>query len=277
MKKTAVQIKHRGIEMKKLLIVLLFAVATISASAQGINWDKTRISSALPLCFQAPLTDSVTSASSTLNDVCIYRNSAGVLKITGNDLSTGQPLAGALGIYQGTTSVGITTTNYTQLIAAASDIAIPASSIAVASTKKHIRIHAQGIYTNAAASLLNAEVMLCTVSGCASGTVVAPAGCAITSTNQANNLTSGQWTLDCTLTSTATVGASGTFMAKGVASFNLGAATSAVQSAFADTATAVSAAVDQTVAEYVNVAFKFSTSNAGNSAIVHSLSVEFVN
>lgn len=179
-----------------------------------------------------------------------------------------------LGNYQGTTAVSITTTSFTALIAAASDIAIPGNTIVQAGQR--LRIHAAGVYTNAAASLLNAEVMLCTVSGCGSGTVVAPAGCAVVTTNQANNLTNGQWTLDCELTSTSTLGASGTFMAKSIVSANLGSATTAVQSPFADTVVAVSAAVDETVTEFVNIAFKFSTSNAGNLATVNSASVDLV-
>lgn len=158
---------------------------------------------------------------------------------------------------------------------ASSDIPIRAATIGL--PNKAIRIHGQGRYTNAAASLLNAEVMLCQTPGCASGTVVAPAGCAIVTTNQANNLTNGQFTLDCTLVSTPTVGASGTFMAKGLVSANLGAATSAVQSVFADTSTAASAAVDETKNEWVNIGFKFSTSNAGNSAVLDAMTVEVLN
>lgn len=173
-----------------------------------------------------------------------------------------------------TLSGGATVAETTAATAAA-DIPIRANTIGL--PNKTVRIHAQGVYTNAAASLLNAEVMLCQTSGCASGTVVAPAGCAIVTTNQANNLTAGQWTLDCDLIATPTVGASGTFMAKSIMSANLGAATSAVQSVFADTSVAASAAVDETKNEFVNVAFKFSTSNAGNTATVHALTVEVLN
>lgn len=180
----------------------------------------------------------------------------------------------SLGSYQGTTSVPITDANFHALVAASSDIPIPANLANIATRK--IKIHASGVYTNAAASVLNVEIMLCQVSGCATGTVVAPAGCAVTTTNQANNLTNGQWWIDCTLTTTSTIGASGTFMASSQISVNLGATTGAVQSWFADTATAVSAAVDETVAEFVNPAFKFTTSNAGNSAICQELDVQVV-
>lgn len=197
--------------------------------------------------------------------------------ITGNINAVPPPaliyadLTQSLGSYQGTTSVPITDTAFHALIAAASDIPIPANLANIATRK--IIIHASGTYVAAAASLLNSEVMLCTVSGCGSGTVVAPAGCAVVSTNQANVLSNGQWSVDCTLTTTSTVGASGTFMAKSLACFQLGAATSAAQSCFADTVTAVSAAVDETVQEFVNIAFKFTTGNAGNSAIVNEAHV----
>jgi len=192
--------------------------------------------------------------------------------ITGNINAVPPPalmyadLTQSLGSYQGTTSVPITDTAFHALIAASSDIPIPANVTNISARK--IRIHGSGVYTNAAASLLNAEVMLCTVSGCGSGTVVAPAGCAVVTTNQANNLTNGQFSIDCTLTTTSTTGSSGTFMAKALVCANLGAATSAAQSCFQDNVVAVSAAVDQTVQEFVNIAFKFSTSNAGNSAIL---------
>ena len=192
--------------------------------------------------------------------------------ITGNINAVPPPaliyadLTQSLGSYQGTTSVPITDANFHALIAAGSDIQIPAN-LANISTRK-IRIHGSGVYTNAAASVLNVRADLCTVSGCATGTDFAAAGCSVTTTNQANNLSNGQFSIDCTLTTTSTVGASGTLMAKAFVCANLGAATSAVQSCFEDTATAVSAAVDETVAEFINISFKFTTSNAGNSAIL---------
>lgn len=202
-------------------------------------------------------------------DVCIQRYATGIASI--NNLGS-QLVLGALGTYQGTTAVGITDTAFHALAAAASDIPIPANLINTAG--KAVKVHADGVYTNGAASLLNAEVMLCQTSGCATGTVVSPAGCAIVTTNQANNLTNGQFSLDCSLIASATVGSSGTFMAKGTACAELGSATTVAASCFLDTATAVSAAVDETKAEYVNIGFKFSTSNAGNSATVLSYRVE---
>jgi hypothetical protein len=184
-----------------------------------------------------------------------------------------QDLSYSLGNYQGTTSVPITDANFHALIAAASDVQIQANLLNIANVKK-VRVHGSGVYTNAAASLLNVRVDLCTVSGCATGTDFAAAGCQVVTTNQANNLSNGQFSIDCTFTTTSTVGSSGTLMAKALVCANLGAATSAVQSCFQDTATAVSAAVDETVAEFVNISFKFTTSNAGNSAILHEMDVK---
>lgn len=210
-------------------------------------------------------TGTITITGST-QDITTNINAVPPPALTYGDLSQ------SLGSYQGTTSVPITDTAFHALVAAASDIPIPANLTSVAGRK--IRIHGSGVYTTGAASLLNAEVMLCTVSGCGSGTVVAPAGCAITSTNQANVLANGQFWIDCTLTSTSTLGASGTYMAKGQLCINLGNATSVGCTDFLDTATAVSAAVDETVQEFVNIAFKFSTGNAGNAAVLHEFDVK---
>lgn len=175
-----------------------------------------------------------------------------------------------LGAYQGTTAVPITDTAFHALIAAASDIPVPANAVTTAGRSIHIR--GDGVYTNAAASLLNAELLICQVSGCASGTTVAPTGCVVTTTNQANNLTNGQFHIDCSLVSTSTLGASGTFMAKATGCANLGTATTAVVSCFDDLGTAVSSAVNQTVAEFLNIGFKFTSSNAGNSVTLLSAS-----
>jgi hypothetical protein len=203
-------------------------------------------------------------------DTCLFRSYAGHLDIyNGSGTTSLGGLAANYGSYQGTTAVSITTTSYTALIAAASDVPLQANSVGVPG--KHIHIRGSGVYTNAAASLLNGEVMLCTVSGCGSGTVVAY--CPVTTTNQANDLTNGQFTFDCVLIATSTVGSSGTFMAKSTLGANLGTATTAALSYFADTATAAGSAVDETSTEYVNVAFKFSTSNAGNSATLQELAV----
>lgn len=177
-----------------------------------------------------------------------------------------------LGVYQGVTATAITDANFNTLTGATA-IKIPTGVANCANA--HIRVRGSGVYTNAAASLLNVQLALCQVQGCASGTVVTPAGCLSTSTNQANNLTNGQFTFVCDL-STATTGTAGTLMAKSVGSYQLGAATTAALSAFADTATAVSAAVNLTVAEFFGVQFKFSTGNAGNTVTLQQVTAELV-
>lgn len=259
--------------MKKTLFAVLL-LCSFAAAQSNLRYTTTSIIDNTKHCFEG--------SSLSGPDVCLNRTAGGTLSV---ETPLGAPAKLTLGTfgggasivnpYQGTTSVGITDTAFHALIAAASDIKIPANTIAAAG--KVVHVHGYGVYTNAAASLLNAEVMLCQVSGCATGTVVAPAGCAVVTTNQANNLANGQFEIECDLVSTSTVGASGTFMAKSHVCANLGAATSAVSSCFNDTATAVSAATDETVDEFVNVAFKFSTSNAGNSAIVHLAKVELGN
>lgn len=156
---------------------------------------------------------------------------------------------------------------------ASPDIPLLASSLGIPG--KRVHIHADGVYNAAAASLLNAQVMLCQVSGCGSGTIVTPAGCTVTTTNQANVLANGQFTLDCTLTATPTVGASGTFWAKSMGCAQLGTAATAALSCFADTSVAASAAVDETKNQFVNIGFKFTTGNAGNTATLQSYEVDF--
>lgn len=165
-----------------------------------------------------------------------------------------------------------TTVAETAATTAANDIPLLANSLGVQG--KRVHIHADGVYTTGAASLLNVEAMLCQVPGCGSGTIVLPAGCVVTTTNQANVLANGQWNFDCTLTMTATVGASGTAWAKSMACVQLGAAATAALSCFADTATAASAAFDETKTQFVNVGFKFTSSNAANTATLQSMAVD---
>jgi hypothetical protein len=178
--------------------------------------------------------------------------------------SNGTPLTqvtGVIGVYQGTTATSITTGNFTPLTGPTTQkIAAGTANLA----NKVVTVKYGGVYTTGAASLLNTEVSLCTVAGCGSGTVVSPTGCVLTTTNQANVLSNGQWDATCIFI-VATTGAAGTGMAKSTGVVELGATTAIALSAFADLATALSAAVDLTVDEFVQPQFKFTTSNAGNS------------
>lgn len=177
-----------------------------------------------------------------------------------------------LGAFQGGASTGITTANFTVLTGPSIPILNPELNV----LNKHIRVKGRGRYTTAAASLLNTDIALCTVSGCGSGTVFSPAGCVVTSTNQANVLANGQFKFECELTVSA-IGATGTVMAKASSSFQLGAAATAALSEFQDTATAVSATFDLTLKYFIHPRFKFTTSNAGNSAQLDQLTIEQLN
>lgn len=170
--------------------------------------------------------------------------------------------------FQGTTATSITDGAFNKLTGPA--LKIPAG--VANQLGAHITVVYKGVYTTAAASLLNVEINLCQVLGCASGTTLAPAGCVVISTNQANVLANGQFEATCEMVVSA-VGSSGTVMAKSKANFNLGATTAAVSSEFQDTATAVSAAVDLTVDEFVHPHFKFTTLNAGNAATLQSMTL----
>lgn len=165
--------------------------------------------------------------------------------------------------FQGATATAITTANFTVLAGPGANQKISAGMLN--QLGKTVHIHYSGLYTTAAASLLNAEVSLCTVNGCGSGTVVSPVGCVITTTNQANVLANGQFDVNCDFTTSA-IGSAGTVMATSVGNFQLGTATSGALSPFAHLATGVSTAIDLTVDQFVAVQFKFTTSNAGNAA-----------
>jgi hypothetical protein len=183
-------------------------------------------------------------------------------------------ISGPICNYQGTTAVSITTTSFTSLGYNGCVIAGGAANY----LGKTIYVEGSGVYTNGAASVLNIEVSFCTVSGCGSGTVLSPAGFVATSTSQSNTLTNGQFNFDGYITISATGNASnGAGMAEIQGCFNLGSTTGAVVSCFQDTATAVSSTFDLTVNEYLTPQFKFSTSNAGNSATLQQFSAQFMN
>lgn len=174
-----------------------------------------------------------------------------------------------IGIYQGTTATAITTGNFTPLLGPTTQ-KIRAGTANTAG--RLVTVRYGGVYTTGAASLLNTEVSLCTVALCASGTVVSPVGCVVTTTNQANVLANGQFYAECYFI-TATTGSAATLMAKSSGQYQLGSAVTAALSPFGDLATALSTAVDLTVDEFVQPQFKFTTSNAGNSATLQFMTI----
>lgn len=179
--------------------------------------------------------------------------------------------AGTIGSSETETAVSITDGNFK---AVGTGATLPAGVLNTVG--KTLTVEAYGVYTNAAASLLNANVSFCSIAGCATGTVFAPAGCTVVTTNQANNLTAGQWHLHCTLITHAT-GATGTLNAKSTLCANLGATTAAIVSCFDDTSTAVSTTADLTAAWFVTPLFKFTTANAGNTATAQTLTTTLLN
>jgi hypothetical protein len=199
----------------------------------------------------------------------------------GVDTQTGQlyycngPCLGGdatIGVFQGVTATSITTGAFTSLTGPNLKISNGEANV----LNKHFRIRGRGVYTTGAASVVNVQVLLCQASNACGGTTVAPAGCVVVATNQANVIANAQFSFECELTTAAT-GSSGTAMAKATAWFNLGATTASVMSSFMDTATAVSAAVDWTQDEYVVPQFKFTTSNAGNAATLQQMTIEQLN
>lgn len=199
----------------------------------------------------------------------------------GVDTQTGQlyycngPCIGGdatIGVYQGTTATSITTGNFTSLTGPNLKISNGEANVLL----KHFRIRGRGVYTTGAASVVNFQVLICQTSNACAGTTVAPAGCVVVGTNQANVISNAQFSFECEFTTSAT-GSSGTLMAKSTAGFNLGATTAVAMTYFQDTATAVSAAVDLTQDEYIVPQFKFTTSNASNAATLQQMTIEQLN
>ena len=247
-------------------LIILMAVIALWAQLPGQAFYGAFI--------QMPMIASGTSAGQ-----CPTNGAGGVLMICG-DSATGlmktQFAGGTInttGLYgvicaplQSTTAVPDTTSNFTS--GGTLTCKMPAGTAAV---NKVYHLHAEGVYTNAAASLLEGRWAICTASGACGGTVVGV--CDVPSTNQANNLTNGQWTDDCELTIAAT-GATGNAIAKSRFEANLGAATTAVLSRFQDTSTAVSSNFDTTQDEFLVFQWKFQTANAGNAFTVQAERVE---
>lgn len=143
-----------------------------------------------------------------------------------------------------------------------------------ANLNKTVLIKGYGVYTVGAASILESKVKLCTVSGCGSGTVVTP--CDFLSTNQANVVTNVQFSFEC-IVSTTTLGTSGTVLGHGTGLFELGASSAAALTAFGDVTTTNSSAIDLTAADFLQVTFRFATSNAGNAVTLQNVGFMFLN
>lgn len=143
---------------------------------------------------------------------------------------------------------------------------------------KTIKIHSAGVYTTAAASsaAMTLEAKLCTISGCATGTVVDL--CDITSsTLGALTISNDTWSLDCT-SSTQTAGASSAYERSGMLAIDLVVSNVAPDTVFLDSnATAVtSPVIDSTAQLFLQISGAFSAASASNVFTGRSLVVESI-
>jgi len=224
-------------------------------------------------------------------DLSLTRDAAGVLDVgtgalgskagtikTANIILTGT-LTGPNGIYSGQYSC-VNVTPVTVSANVATDQLLMACTIpggALNSLNRVLRIKADGIYSTPALSTsqMTMSAKLCTVSGCGSGTVITLAAIqsgALGSLAVTNNA------IQLSLNSgTQTAGASSKYEAHGSLLIDLGAATTAADSVYADTNTAVSSAIDSTVQLFLQITGAFSSASASNSMTERMLTVDSVN
>ena len=199
-------------------------------------------------------------------------DTAGTSNVFKSNGTTASAVRATVGVQAVESATNVTTTNLTAI---GSGITLAAGAINTAN--KVLKIHMEGIYTNTVASTIQAEVAFCTVSGCGSGTVVEPAGCNVTSENQANTLTNGGFTMDCTLV-TSTTGNAGTLIASGTFCPDLGTAVAKPLSCYKDASVAATAPIDLTVQEFLQPRIKFATNtNTNDTATVQTFTAEIIN
>jgi hypothetical protein len=152
---------------------------------------------------------------------------------------------------------------------------IPAGTLN--SLNRVLRIKADGLYSTPALSTsqMTMSAKLCTVSGCGSGTVITLAAIqsgalgSLAVTNNAIQLSLGA--------GVQTAGASSVYETHGSLLIDLGAATTAADSVYADTNTAVSSAINSTVQLFLQITGAFSSASASNSMTERMLTVDSVN
>jgi hypothetical protein len=132
------------------------------------------------------------------------------------------------------------------------------------------QITGAGVYSTVALQTptLEFKVKLCTVSGCGSGTVVTLVDITTTATLAA--VTNNNWFISF-LAATSTTGASGKLEIHGPAIVDLGATTATADSAFGDTNTAASGAIDLTAALFLDFTLAFSTNTASPNSVTQRL------
>jgi len=160
------------------------------------------------------------------------------------------------------------------------NLTIPAGQFNVVG--RYSIIKAAGTYTTPGAQTptLTFKVKLCTVSGCASGTVITAATWTTAATTPSS--TTIPWALDVTM-GTVTTGASGTIEAHGLSYAVLGTTATATLSTTATgdireaNNVAPSSAVDLTAQLFLQFTIAFSTGSASNSCTQRHGFITFVN
>lgn len=139
---------------------------------------------------------------------------------------------------------------------------------------KTFRIKGSGTYSLGAASTVAFKIKLCTISGCASGTVVTP--CTFTTASNTNTSVTSTFNYECTV-GTLTIGATGTLLGKGFAEIEVGAANTTAATVFGDVTSAATAGIDLTAADFIQSTVTFGSANASNTATLMIQSIEFLN
>jgi len=140
-----------------------------------------------------------------------------------------------------------------------------------------MHVHAAGIFTTAAASTaqITAKAKLCTVSGCATGTVLTLMNIQTVAIGTLT-ITNNNWNLDFYAT-TQTAGASAVFEAHGQLVIDLGSLTSTADSVYGDTNTGTLSPIDTTGGTFLQITFAYSAGSASNSVSQRQGVVEWLN
>ena len=140
-----------------------------------------------------------------------------------------------------------------------------------------LRVYVAGVFSTAAASTasLTFKVKLCTVSGCGSGTVIAPISTATgaTAALTASNLSFSQ----TSYISTQTAGATAAFEAHGFLDIDLSATAATSLSVYQDTNTATVGTIDSTAADFIQITCAASAASTSNSFTERQLIVTALN
>jgi hypothetical protein len=266
------------------------SVATVltcaAASASGTTYTCTTSPTFTPadgdiILFQA---DVANTGAMTLNvnssSAAPVKKQGGGTALVANDFLAGQDnlmeydgvnwqMQGQTGNAAGGAATGNSVVNITPVTVAASvtttqtlqELSLAAGYLN--STTQPWIIRGGGYYSSAAtAPTLTFAAKLCTVSGCGSGTVVTIFS-VVTGTVGISAVNAG-WNVDLML-NTITTGASGTVLAKGFATVDLGTTGATADTVYNDTNTAASSAIALTGALFLDFTVTTSSASASNS------------